>query len=292
MVGTRLNVDTPLHYDGLMVSYAQFGEDVMLRRFFDNQTTGFFIDVGAGDPVIDSVTLHFSLSGWTGINVEPLPDAYQQLLRARPKDINLNVALSSRSATLEFAVNHNAPGLSTTTADLIQEYERQGHHLERIRVPACTLADVVREHCPARKVDFLKLDAEGHEAEIIRGADLSAWRPRVIVIEAGYRPEAWDAMVLQAGYILGGTDPVNRYYVREDEAPRAAALSCPANVGDHYVCWRDVQARRVTAEWNAMGPAIRNVVRFLQATKGASPTAKRLAKRAVHFIAPGLLRDR
>ena len=158
-------------------------------------------------------------------------------------------------------------------------------------MPARTLADVVREHCPARKVDFLKLDAEGHEAEIIRGADLAVWRPRVIVIEAGYRPEAWDVMVLEAGYILGGTDPVNRYYVLEDEAPRAAALRYPANVGDHYVCWRDVQARQVAAEWNATGPAIRNVVKFLRGTKGASPTAKRFVKRAVQFIAPGLLRD-
>ena len=102
-------VDTPLHYDGLMVSYAQFGEDVMLRRFFGDQPTGFFIDVGASDPVIDSVTLHFSLSCWTGINIEPLPDAYLQLLRGRPKDINLNVALSSEPATLELVVNHSAP---------------------------------------------------------------------------------------------------------------------------------------------------------------------------------------
>jgi hypothetical protein len=58
------SIDTPLQYDGMMVSYAGSAEDVMLRRFFGDQASGFYIDVGAHDPLIGSVTQHFFLSGW------------------------------------------------------------------------------------------------------------------------------------------------------------------------------------------------------------------------------------
>jgi len=79
-----------IHYRGKMVSFAQFGEDVMLRRFFGAQPTGFFIDVGAYDPIVDSVTQHFSLCGWSGINIEPLPELHRKFVSARPHPGRLN----------------------------------------------------------------------------------------------------------------------------------------------------------------------------------------------------------
>ncbi len=102
-----------IQYRGKMVSFAQFGEDVMLRRFFGDQPAGFFIDVGAYDPVVDSVTQHFSLCGWTGINVEPLPELHRKFVSARPNDINLNLALSDHVGALDLIANRSHPGLRT-----------------------------------------------------------------------------------------------------------------------------------------------------------------------------------
>ena len=239
-----------------MVSFAQFGEDVMLRRFFGDQPAGFFIDVGAYDPVVDSVTQHFSLCGWTGINVEPLPELHRKFVSARPNDINLNLALSDHVGALDLIANRSHPGLSTATAELAEDYRRRGDHLERLRVPTTTLSELVAEHCPGRTVDFLKLDAEGHEAEILGGANLLKWRPRVIVVEAAFRPATWQPLLKRAAYVDGGFDSCNLYFVREEESARAAVFRLPPNVGNRYISWSQVEADQASRKWTARAPAV------------------------------------
>ena len=100
-----------------MISYAQNQEDVILRRVFPHGNDGFYIDVGANDPVQDSVTKHFYDRGWRGINIEPQIGRYKRLCAQRQNDINLNVGLSNRDGTLEFleCVPHDA--LSTFSAE-------------------------------------------------------------------------------------------------------------------------------------------------------------------------------
>jgi FkbM family methyltransferase len=284
-------IDTPLQYNGMMVSYARSAEDVMLRRFFGDQASGFYVDIGAHDPVIGSVTHHFALSGWTGINVEPLPAFHQRLVDARPKDINLNVAVSADFGALDLIVNHTEPGLSTMTGELADGYARAGHKLERIQVRARPLADIVREHCPDRTVDFLKIDAEGHELEILRGIDLSAWRPRIILIEAGYKPETWTPILLSAGYVLSGSDLWNHYYVRAEEAERAGLLRYPANVCDRYITIDHVRALRAQAEWDSFGPLIRTIARTLKRVTGSNPRLTAMVKSVTRKVFPRLLRE-
>ena len=80
------------------VSYAQNREDVVLARALrPDDRRGFWVDVGAGDPILDSVTAAFAERGWRGVNVEPLPREHQRLCAARPADTNLRVALGARA---------------------------------------------------------------------------------------------------------------------------------------------------------------------------------------------------
>ena len=83
-----------------MISYAQNLEDVLLARAFAGVDTGFYIDVGAFDPDIDSVTRHFYDAGWRGINIEPVAATACAVCAERPRDINLNVALGRTDGTL------------------------------------------------------------------------------------------------------------------------------------------------------------------------------------------------
>ena len=284
-------IDSLLQYNGMMVSYAGSAEDVMLRRFFGEQAAGFYIDVGAHDPVVGSVTHHFALSGWQGVNIEPLPAFFQRLVAARPNDINLNVAVSDDFGTLDLIVNHTEPGLSTMTGELADGYARAGHKLERIQVRARPLAGIVNEYCPDRTVDFLKIDAEGHELEILRGIDLSAWRPRLILIEAGYKPETWTPILLSAGYVLSGSDLWNHYYVRAEEAERAGLLRYPPNICDRYTTIDHVRALQAAAEWDSFGPLIRTIARTLKRITIANPRLKAMAKRVTRKVFPRLLRE-
>jgi FkbM family methyltransferase len=237
-----------------------------------------------------SVTHHFALSGWQGVNIEPLPLYFQRLADARPNDVNLNVAVSESVGTLDLIVDHTEPGLSTMTQELADGYERAGHNLEHIQVPARPLADIVREHCGNRVVDFLKIDAEGHELEILRGTDLAAWRPRVIVIESGFKPEEWALILVNAGYLLSGSDLWNRYYVRKEEGERAALLRCPANVCDRYIPFAHVRALQAEAEWTSFGPLIRRMARSLKRMMERNPRLRAIAKSVTKWIFPRLLR--
>src|SRR4051794_3212736 len=79
---------TPMSF----VSYAQNFEDVMLRRALSHVERGFYNDVGANDPIVDSVTLAFYERGWRGINVEPMRQYHDRLVASRPRDTNLGVA--------------------------------------------------------------------------------------------------------------------------------------------------------------------------------------------------------
>jgi hypothetical protein len=86
----------------MMVSYAQDAEDVMLQRAFPPGYRGIYIDAGASDPFQFSVTKHFYDCGWRGINIEPVPSVWERLQNQRPRDVNLNLALSDREGTLTF----------------------------------------------------------------------------------------------------------------------------------------------------------------------------------------------
>ena len=74
------------------VSYAQNYEDVTLRRALRDVSSGFYVDVGANDPRVDSVTRAFYERGWHGINIEPVAHWHDRLQADRPRDINLRVA--------------------------------------------------------------------------------------------------------------------------------------------------------------------------------------------------------
>ena len=82
--------------------YAQNKEDLLIKSFFPDVKKGFYIDVGANDPVVDSVTKLFYDEGWSGINIEPIKKHIIDLDRLRPRDINLNLGLSDKTDGLTF----------------------------------------------------------------------------------------------------------------------------------------------------------------------------------------------
>src|SRR4051812_32202488 len=88
----------------LLISYAQNFEDVLLRRVFADREDGFYVDIGAFDPVIGSVTKIFYDRGWSGINIEP-GSAFERLKSERARDINLNIAILDEAGTLSFIEN-------------------------------------------------------------------------------------------------------------------------------------------------------------------------------------------
>lgn len=218
-----------------MISHAQNCEDVMLARVFAEQSVGFYIDVGAWDPDSDSVTRHFYDLGWRGVNVEPTLDAFERLVAARPRDITLNVALGEAPGELTL-FQRPETGLSS----LLPPGDGEDAVCSRA-VVVSTLAAVCERHAGDQTIDFLKIDVEGWEEPVIRGADWSRFRPRVVLVEAtepnSQIPawDGWEPLLLQADYRFVYFDGLNRFYVRGEDANLARFFTTPPNVFDHFI---------------------------------------------------------
>jgi len=271
----------------MMISYAQYGEDVVLNRIFGQQSTGFYVDVGANDPLVDSVTQHFYVKGWSGINIEPLAGPFERLTQARPRDINLNVAVSDRQGLLLF---HELPvkaGLSTFNPELAAHYRSQGELMVEKRIPTIPLREICETHV-RQPIDFMKIDAEGHEYEVVLGMDWIRWRPRVLVIEAGWHPERWESMLLEASYLRGALrDNYNHFYVREEDRGLLPLLQLAANVTDQYVPYELYRAVEQNREWESMGSVITTIARALNRFKRRHPRIASVAK--VAMLRAGLM---
>lgn len=199
--------------------YAQRKEDEKLRGLLPDRNQGFYVDVGAWKPTLDSVTKHFYDDGWNGINIEPIPTFFQEMADARPRDVNLNIAVGSKLEHKEI-IYMPGTGLSTFVrehADLFPGYQK-----ELVTVPVLTLDAVLRTYVPrSQSIDFLKIDVEGWEKDVLLGATqmLKYWgRPRILVIEAtipGTDTPAWDDwdhIPIEAGYEFLEFDGLNRWY--------------------------------------------------------------------------------
>ena len=229
----------------IMQSYAQNGEDVVLGRVFADQKLGFYVDIGACHPVEDSVTLHFYERGWHGVNVEPDHDLHAVLQHDRPRDTNLLAAIGKARGRVAF---HPTGTRGHGTLDPALASDRSLGRAAK-RVPTFLLSDVIDCYGPDDgQIDFLKIDVEGWEAEVIASGDWARHRPRVLVIEAvddkGHPThQAWEPTLLGADYRFAMFDGLNRFYCRNEDAelllPR---LSAPANVLDGWRRVSDVQA--------------------------------------------------
>jgi FkbM family methyltransferase len=220
-------------------SFAQNFEDVMLYRALRDVEAGFYIDVGAQDPDIDSVSKAFFDRGWRGIHIEPVPEYAERLRAARPGDTIIEAAASNVVGTTALTV-FPMTGLSTADPTVAKNHIARGvdHQPEPLIVPTVTLADVAAE-LEARTVHWLKIDVEGHERSVLEGWDANLLRPWVIVVEATLPNDQaasyadWEPILLSAGYQCIYNDGLNRFYIEPSRDDLARAFSSPPNPFDN-----------------------------------------------------------
>merc|ERR1711871_555504 len=108
--------------------HGQEMQDKFLNEsIFKNYRNGFYIDIGAHDGKNKSNTYYFYKKGWKGINIEPIPKVFKKLLINKPRDINLNVAVSDKNGYADFTINE---GYTEMLSGLKNKYDKR--HVERI----------------------------------------------------------------------------------------------------------------------------------------------------------------
>jgi FkbM family methyltransferase len=217
---------------------AQNLEDVLLWRCFGGQKTGFYIDIGASEPTRHSVTYALYLAGWDGIAVEPLEDRWRELEVLRPRDINLNIAVADTAGQRKLYRSLGRGGTSTIIATAGAEMMAEHARIHSYEVAVETLAQVCSTHAQGRtEYDFLKIDVEGAEELVFKGADLEACRPQVIIAETSQKAPDWEArLCADHNYVFVTYDGVNRWYVSASQSKMVSRLKIPVNVHDRYLC--------------------------------------------------------
>lgn len=237
-----------------MISYAQNFEDVMLARCFAGRTNGFYVDVGAAHPITDSVTNHFYIHGWRGINIEPVTTYFNLLVQERPEDINLKIAIDDKEGEADF-FELTGTGLSTLIANEAERAMDLGFKQHMCRIKTQPLSAIFLE-ANIKNIDFLKVDVEGAEAAVLRSNDWSQFRPKIVLVEAT-RPneptpawDEWEPHLLAQNYVFVWFDGLNRFYVtKEHETEFKQHFIIPPNVFDSFQRYSEIEARRNTDVW-------------------------------------------
>ena len=266
-----------------MISYAQNREDVLLSRLFPQGYKGFYVDIGSNHPTHCSITRYFSGEGWTGINVEP-GQIFSVLKEGRPNDINLNVAVSDKRGQATFFEYPDRSTDSTLCAAVADDNDHQfGATCNKRVVETRTLTDICDEYVGSRSIDFLAIDVEGHELNVVRGMDWRRWRPRVVIVEAT-RPHSsenadltWEQMLLENDYLYAAFDGLNRFYVRKEDDSLLGLLKAPVCVFDEFTSYHHLleleQARQSALRASGKG---RCASLFTKARRSVAQSFRRL----------------
>jgi FkbM family methyltransferase len=202
----------------LLGSYSQFGEDLEIERLLGGKKEGFYVDVGANDPDIISNTKRFYKKGWKGINIEPNSANFKKFVLKRPRDINLNIGIGPAPGDMDFYL-FDPHELSTFSGQEAQKYENMGYRLvEKKKVRVEPLFAVLERHAAEKGIDFLSVDAEGFDLEVLKSGDWIKFRPKIVCVEiaehgTGRRREEIERFLVERGYSLAKFNGLNGIYV-------------------------------------------------------------------------------
>jgi FkbM family methyltransferase len=231
------------------VSYAQRFEDLYLMRCFGPSSEGFYIDIGSGHPVYDNTSFAFYLMGWRGITVEPNPWLARLTRAVRPRDRHVEALVGARPGEATFYLVEEFHGLSTMIEDHARAARAQfGKASQPIVVPVTTLRQLCEQQHAPRVFDFLKVDVEGAEQDVLLSGDWQNFRPKVVVVEAlapyTLAPAwpAWEPFIAKHGYRYVWFDSLNRYYVAEEAGDLAHRFDAAPATFDDVFQFRNVKA--------------------------------------------------
>lgn len=167
------------------LSYSQEGEDLILKRIFESQKKGFYVDVGAHHPKRFSNTFLFYKMGWKGINIDATPGSMQEFRKIRPRDTNLEKAISDKKESSKYFI-FNEPALNTfsfaeaSKKNGLREYKI----IEELEIQTFKLSEILNENLQSgQRIDFLNIDVEGFDFKVLKSINWSVHIPSVILIE-------------------------------------------------------------------------------------------------------------
>ena len=189
---------------------SEIEEQQLVLKYFSGKSRGTFVEVGANDPVAGSQTWLLEQNGWHGVLVEPQAKHCARLRAQRKNAQVFQVACSAPDQPGERDLLIAADSGSSTLQRQRDTHGTRFIGTERVQV---TTLDRVLQAAGIEQIDFLSLDVEGHELEVMRGLDFGKFRPALILIEDGARDLRRHRFLVKSGYRLVKRTQLNNWYV-------------------------------------------------------------------------------
>lgn len=166
-------------------SYSQCGEDMIVDYIFFwlKLQTPSYLDIGANDPIHLNNTYFLYKKGCKGVNIEPDPSSYHRLTRERPRDVNLNIGVAVDEGTIDFYImtSRTLNTFSKETAKRYSSYSNQ--KIEKVlKIDVINVNEIIKANFKTHP-NFVSLDVEGLDMEILKSFDFEVYRPEVFCIE-------------------------------------------------------------------------------------------------------------
>ena len=208
------------------VSYSQSGEDIIIEYLFGlrNIIKPVCLDIGAYHPIAANNTYKFFLKGSKCVNIDANPAAIENFTVTRPTDINLNIGVGRSEGQFDFYIMEDA-ALNTFSLDEKINLEKIGHLLKEVKkIKMAPVYKVLKEYFDDTAPDFISIDAEGVDFDIIKSLDFGKYAPKVICIESiNYTPDGTGTkridlcqFIEQAGYFEYANTNINSIFVNKD----------------------------------------------------------------------------
>ncbi|MEJ7610365.1 MAG: FkbM family methyltransferase [Ferruginibacter sp.] len=217
------------------LNYAQFGEDLIINHFFTLRgiAAPSYLDIGANEPKFISNTFFFYEKGASGVLVEPNPILSAKLRKARPRDkvLNMGIGFEAEAEADFYVFPDYANGLSTFSKKEAEHWEKIGmKHLGKIsvekviKVPLLPVNLILQENFPGTAPDFISLDVEGLDLDILKNMDFTLYRPWLICVETlkyddcqnGYKDHTITEFMQSVNYSIYAETYVNTIYLKND----------------------------------------------------------------------------
>ena len=160
-------------------SYAQCGEDMILDVII-GKPRGFYLDIGANNPIEQSNTMYFYKKGWHGINIDATPGSMASFERLRKRDVNLEIAISNEEKEMIFYLFE--PSFYNSFEKRFSELYKD-KLIGQKRIKTTKLSKVLDQYLNNDEIDFFSVDAEGYDFDILKSNDWQKYRPKIVVIE-------------------------------------------------------------------------------------------------------------
>jgi hypothetical protein len=167
-------------------AYSSEGEDLILKRIFDKKQHGTYVDVGAHHPFRVSNTCLLYKQNWTGINIDPMPGSMLLFNKHRPKDVNLEIGVSVVKQQLTYFI-FNEPALNTFSPEKVTEYTQAPQYrvIAEKKIDTWPLAEILDKYLAKDvTIDFLNIDAEGLDMEVLQSNNWDKYRPEYVLVES------------------------------------------------------------------------------------------------------------